>query len=300
MNSAPHQHRHGPPAHDRAFALGVALNLGFVIVEVAFGVLAHSTALIADAGHNLSDVLGLALAWGAGVLARRLPTPRRTYGLRRTTILAAVANAGLLFVAMGAIALEAVQRLATPAPVVAGTVIAVAAAGVAVNLGTALLFRSGHTHDLNVRGAYLHMAADAAVSLGVVAAGLGIRWTGWLWLDPVASLGIVVVVILGTWGLLRDSLNLALDAVPAGIDPAEVQRYLAGIPGVTEVHELHIWAMSTTDAALTAHLVIPTAPTGDALVEEISAELHRRFGIEHATLQIERRMVGLRPPMARS
>ncbi len=235
-----HSHDHGPANHDRAFALGVALNLAFVAVEAIFGVLSNSLALVADAGHNLSDVLGLLLAWGAAVLSRRLPTPRRTYGLRRSSVLAALFNGIFLLVAIGAIGWEAIRRFSDPGPVAGGTVIAVAAVGIVINTGTALLFLADRKGDLNIRGAFLHMAADAAVSLGVVLAGFAILATDWRWLDPAISLAIVAVIFVGTWGLLRDSVNLALDAVPESIDTAAIGAYLAGQPAVTNVHDLHI------------------------------------------------------------
>ncbi|MDP9357144.1 MAG: cation diffusion facilitator family transporter [Chloroflexota bacterium] len=282
-----HSHDHGPTNHNRAFALGVALNLAFVTVEAVFGLLSHSLALVADAGHNLSDVLGLLLAWGAATLAQRLPTPRRTYGMRRASVLAALFNAIFLLVAIGAIAWEAIRRFSDPGPVAGGTVIAVAAVGIVINTGTALLFLAGRKGDLNIRGAFLHMAADAAVSLGVVLAGFAILATGWRWLDPAISLAIVAVIFVGTWNLLRDSVNLALDAVPESIDTAAVGTYLAGLPAVTDVHDLHIWGMSTTETALTAHLVVPDGVVGDELLAQVAGELHDRFGIEHATLQIE-------------
>jgi cobalt-zinc-cadmium efflux system protein len=283
----PHTHDHAPARHDRVFALGVGLNLVFVAIEAGFGLTAHSLALVADAGHNLSDVLGLVLAWVASVLTRRRPTPRRTYGMRRSSILAALANAVILLVAIGAIAWEATRRLLHPAPVEAGTVMWVAAVGIVINAATAWLFMAGRKGDLNIRGAFLHMAADAGVSAGVVAAALAIKATGWLWLDPAISFAIVVVILIGTWGLLRDSVNLAMDAVPEGIDEKEVEGYLCAIPGVTGVHDLHIWGMSTTDVALTAHLVKPDGKSDDALLAEAARALHDRFGIEHATLQLE-------------
>ena len=283
----PHAHDHAPARHDRAFALGVALNLAFVCIEAGFGLASHSLALVADAGHNLSDVLGLVLAWMASVLSRRRPTPRRTYGMRRSSILAALANAVILLVAIGAIAWEAVRRLVHPEPVEAGTVMWVAALGIVINAATAWLFMTGRKGDLNIRGAFLHMAADAGVSGGVVAAGLAIRATGWLWLDPAISFVIVAVIFIGTWGLLRDSVNLAMDAVPEGVDEKDVEAYLTAMPGVTGVHDLHIWAMSTKDVALTAHLVKPDGKSDDALLAEAARELHDRFGIEHATLQLE-------------
>lgn len=281
-------HDHGPANYNVAFAIGVALNLGFVFVEAVYGVLAHSLALLADAGHNLSDVAGLLLAWGAMVLSRRKPTRRRTYGLRRSSILAALGNAVLLLIAVGAIAWEAILRLGNPAPVAGGTVMAVAGIGIVVNGVTALLFMTGRKKDVNIEGAFLHMAADAAVSLGVVIAGAAIKFTGWAWLDPVTSLAVVAVIMGGTWGLLRKSVNLAMDAVPEHIDPDEVRAYLAGLTGVTAVHDLHIWGMSTTEAALTAHVVRPQAGNDDAFLMRTAKELHDRFEIEHVTLQVER------------
>jgi cobalt-zinc-cadmium efflux system protein len=280
-------HSHAPANYGRAFAIGVALNLVFVAVEAAWGVMGHSLALLADAGHNLSDVLGLLLAWGAGALSRRAPSERRTYGLRRSSTLAALFNALLLLVAVGGIAWEAVGRFSHPAPVAGSTVIWVAAVGIAINAATALLFMSGRKGDLNIRGAFLHMAADAGVSLGVVLAGAAILMTGWLWIDPVVSLIIAVVILVGTWGLLCDSVNLALDAVPEGIDVSAVRQYLEGLSQVTEVHDLHIWGMSTTETALTAHLVMPSGRPADAFYQQASRELHDRFGIEHVTLQVE-------------
>jgi cobalt-zinc-cadmium efflux system protein len=283
-----HSHNHGTVNPNRAFALGVTLNLAFVLVEAVFGIQAHSLALLADAGHNLSDVLGLLLAWGAVTLSAQRPSPRRTYGLRRTSILAALANAILLLVAVGAIAWEALGRLQRPAPVASGVVIAVALIGIGINAGTALLFLRGRKRDLNIRGAFAHMAADAAVSAGVMAAAIAMQRTGWLWLDPAVSLAIAAVITIGTWGLLRDSVNLALDAGPEGIQPDEVEAYLAGLPGVVAVHDLHIWGMSTTHVALTAHLVKPAMDNEDQLLAATCRELHDRFGIEHATLQLER------------
>lgn len=281
-----HSHSHGPACLTRAFAIGIVLNLAFVGIEAGYGLIAHSLALVADAGHNLSDVLGLVLAWVAAALGSRRPTARHTYGLGRSSILAALANATLLLIAVGAIALEAVRRFGEPGPVASGTVIWVAAVGIVVNGVTAMLFHSGREHDLNVRGAFLHMAADAAVSVGVVISGIIIGATGWLWMDPVISLVIVAVIVAGTWGLLRDSVNLALDAVPEGVDSNEVHRYLAGLPGVSEVHDLHVWGMSTTETALTAHLIRP-AGSDDAILAEATRELHDRFGIEHSTIQVE-------------
>lgn len=282
-----HNHEHGPQQYGRAFAIGVALNLAFVAAEFFFGRIAHSLALVADAGHNLSDVLGLVLAWGAGVLARRQPSQQRTYGLRRSSILAALINAVVLLAAIGAIAWEAIRRFGEPAEVAGSTVIWVAGIGIVINTVTALLFMAGRKDDLNIRGAFLHMAADAGVSLGVVVAGIVILFTGWLWLDPVISLLIVAVIFVGTWGLLRDSTNLALDAAPEGIDVDQVNTYLTKLPAVMSVHDLHIWGMSTTETALTAHLVMPDGESGDGVLARAPQELHDTFGIEHITLQIE-------------
>jgi cobalt-zinc-cadmium efflux system protein len=281
-----HRHHHAPASFDRAFAIGVSLNLGFVLAEALFGLRAHSLALLADAGHNLSDVLGLGLAWAGSVLARRGPTPRFTYGLRRFSILAAIANAGLLLIAVGAIAIEAIQRLRAPAPVESGIVMWVAAVGIAINVGTALGFLRGRETDLNIRGAFLHMMADAVASAGVVITGFLLAVTGWLWLDPAVSLLLVALITWSTWGLAKDSLDLALDAVPAGIDFDAVSTLLRGLDGVVEVHDLHIWGMSTTETALTAHLV-RAAGADDALLTGAAAALHDRFGIEHCTIQIE-------------
>jgi cobalt-zinc-cadmium efflux system protein len=282
-----HSHGHAPRNFDRAFAIGVGLNVAFVVAEVVFGLRTQSLALIADAGHNLGDVLGLVLAWAGTVLARREPTPRRTYGMRRFSILAAIANAGLLLIAVGAIIVEAVERLRHPAPVAGGIVSAVATIGIVINLGTALAFMRGRDRDLNIRGAFLHMLGDAAASAGVVVAGLLIGATGLLWIDPVVSLLLAALITWSTWGLARDSVNLALDAVPAGIDPHEVDAMLRGLEGVVEVHDLHIWGMSTTDVALTAHLIRPCHGGEDALLATATRELRDRFGIAHATLQVE-------------
>ena len=282
-----HRHHHGPADCGRAFAIGVTLNVALVVAQATYGVLANSVALLADAAHNLSDVLGLLLAWGATILAKRLPSKRFTYGLRSSSILAALANGAFLLLATGGIAWEAIQRFAHPEPVTGTTVIVVATLGIVVNTATALLFMSGRKGDLNIRGAFLHMAADAVVSFGVVLAGIGIVYTGWLWLDPVTSLAISVVIVAGTWGLLRDSVRLALHAVPQGIETERVRAYLAAVPGVAEVHDLHIWGMSTTDNALTAHLVMPTGYPGDAVVAGITEQLHHQFNIGHATIQVE-------------
>ena len=282
-----HDHHHAPANFGRAFAIGIALNLGFVVVEAVYGLIAHSIALVADAGHNFSDVLGLVLAWTASVLVRRLPTQRRTYGLRRSSILVSLFNAVVLLIGIGAIAWEAVQRLRHPEPVASGIVMAVAGIGIAVNGITAWMFAAGRKGDVNIRGAFLHMASDAVVSLGVVLAALAMRYTGWLWLDPLVSLAIVVVIAYGTWSLLRESLDLALDAVPRAIDPIEVETYLAMLPGVVAVHDLHIWGISTTDAALTVHLVKPDASIDDALLARINRDLRERFRIGHVTVQFE-------------
>jgi cobalt-zinc-cadmium efflux system protein len=279
-------HSHAPDSFGWAFAIGAALNTAFVIAELIFGYAANSLALISDAIHNLSDVAALLLAWGAAWLSQKQPTQRHTYGYRGASILAALFNAGLLLVAVGGIVVEAVNRLAEPAPVAGLTVILVAALGVVINGGTALLFMRGRHGDLNIRGAYLHMAADAGVSLGVVIAAGVIMLTGWLWLDPAISLVIAAVVFWSGWGLARDSVNLALDGVPRGIELAKVRDYLAGLEGVTEVHDLHIWAMSTNETALTAHLVRPGG-SDDVFLHHVCEDLSHRFNIHHATLQIE-------------
>jgi cobalt-zinc-cadmium efflux system protein len=280
-------HLHEPPNNNAAFAIGVVLNLGFVVAEVFYGLAAHSLALISDAGHNLSDVFCLLLAWGAMRLTRAAPTKRRTYGWRRSSIFAALINAVILLVVVGGITVEAIRRLARPEEVAEGTVMAVAAIGIVINTISALLFVSGRKRDLNLKGAFLHMAGDAAVSAGVVVAAFAIKLTGWHWLDPVVSLAIGVVIVWGTWGLLRESINLSMDAVPAGIDPHAVENYLEKLPGVTAVHDLHIWAMSTTEVALTVHLVMEEAPRNDLFLRDVSDKLRDRFGIGHATTQIE-------------
>ena len=283
-----HDHHHRFMNYDRAFALGVALNVGFVIVEAAYGIMAGSLALLADAGHNLSDVLGLLLAWGANYLVRRKPTGRRTYGWRKSSILAALINAVILLFALGGIAWEAIRRLGAPVPVAGKTIIFVALAGVVINTVTALLFFSGRKSDLNIRGAFLHMAADAGVSAGVVIAGAAILFTGTLWIDPAISLFITGIILLGTWRLLRDAFDMAMDAVPRGIDPEAVRAYLSSLSGVNGVHDVHIWAMSTRETALTAHLIKPDPKDDDSLIEKASKELHDQFGIDHITLQWER------------
>lgn len=282
-----HSHAHAVPSSLRAFAIGASVNFGFVIIEAVFGLLSGSLALLADAGHNLSDVLGLLLAWGAAWLSRRAPSPRRTFGYGRSSILAALANAMILLLGTGGIIIEAIGRFGDPAPIQTGVVMIVALVGIGVNFGTALLFMADRKNDLNVRGAFVHLIADAAVSLGVVLAAAVIAVTGWLWLDPVVSLVIAAAIIAGTWALLRDSVNLAMDVVPSGIDHDAVAAFLAGRPGVSEVHDLHIWALSTTDSALTVHLVRPGAPVDDVFLAETCAALKARFKIGHAAIQVE-------------
>jgi cobalt-zinc-cadmium efflux system protein len=286
-----HHHAHGHHARSarlgRAFAIGIALNFAFVVAEVICGLMANSLALVADATHNFSDVVALALAWGASALAQRPPSARFTYGFRGSTILAALANAMLLLVVTGGIAWEAVLRFRSPDVVNETLMIWVALAGIFINGGTAWLFMADRKTDINVRGAYLHMAADAGVSLGVAVAGAGILFTGWEWLDPAASLLIVATIFVGTWGLLGDSVKLALHAAPENVNPAEVRRYLAGLPGVGEVHDLHIWAMSTTETALTAHLVMPGGHPGDEFFTDVVHHIEHAFQIGHVTIQIE-------------
>ena len=297
-----HAHHHDPAAHSdrggrhhhraalnhgRAFVIAIVLNTVFVVVELAYGFIANSTALLADAWHNLSDVLGLLLAWGAAILGRRAPSRRFTYGLGSSSILAATANAMFLLAVCGALAWEALQRFSQP-PAVAGlTVTLVACVGIVINGLSALLFAKASKGDLNIRGAYLHMAADAAVSLGVVLAGVAMMLTGWYWLDPAISLVIVAVIVAGTWEMLRRSMQLALNAVPEHIDVTLVETYLRECPGVTDVHDLHIWGMSTTESALTVHLVMPDGYPGDAFVDEIILTLRERFAVHHSTLQVE-------------
>jgi len=279
-------HHHGPSTHDRAFAIGAGVNLAFALAEVGFGFAANSVALVADAIHNLGDVLGLLLGWMAVWLHRRPPTTRRTYGWGRFSILAALANAAILLVSVGAIGIEALHRMHAPAPVASGTVMAVAAIGILVNGGSALLFLRGRHADLNIRAQYLHLAADAAVSLGVVVAALGMRLTGWGWLDPATSLLIAAVIAHSTWAALREAADLVMDVVPPSVSQAAVREWLLALPGVIEVHDLHIWALSTTETALTAHLVYGGEPE-DRRPHDLAAELRRRFGIGHATVQIE-------------
>ena len=284
---AGHHHHGDPERQATAFRIAIALNTLLVVAQFGFGFVANSTALMADAGHNLSDVLGLVLALTAAALGRRAPSGRYTYGLRSTSILAALANAALLLLASGAIAWEAVQRLLSPPPVAGLTVTLVATAALVVNGFSAWLLMRGQRSDLNVRAAYLHMASDAGISLGVVVSGLLILATGWYWLDPLVSLGIVVLIVHGTWGLLRESVDLILSAVPAGVDARAVSDYLRSQPGVTDVHDLHIWGMSTTENALTAHLVVPAGYPGDRVLDGIREALRSRFGIAHSTLQVE-------------
>jgi cobalt-zinc-cadmium efflux system protein len=279
-------HSHAPSTSGFAFAVGVTLNALFVLAELVFGYLANSLALVSDALHNFADVIALLLAWGAAALARKLPTELHTYGYRRASILAALANAGLLLVGVGAIAVEAIDRIRFPAAVAGSTVIWVAALGILINGATALLFMRGSDHDLNIRGAYLHMAADAVVSFGVVVAAVVITLTGWLWVDPATSLVVAALVLVSGWGLARDSVNLALDAVPRHIDFADVRDYLASLDGVSDVHDLHIWAMSTSETALTVHLVRPGG-FDDVFLHGVCEELSHRFRIHHATLQVE-------------
>ncbi|VWX47061.1 cation diffusion facilitator family transporter [Novosphingobium sp. 9U] len=283
-----HHHHHAPePGGGGDFALAIGINLVFVVAESLAGLFSGSIALVADAGHNLSDVLSLVLAWVASTLSRRAPSDRFTYGLKSSSILAAIANAALLWVAVGGILVETIRRLADPAPTAGMTMIWVAAAGIVVNGASALLFAKGSKSDLNLRGAFVHLMADAAVSAGVVIAGLLILATGLAWIDPIASLLVTAVIGWSSWGLMRDSLRLGLLGVPASIDLREVRGFLAGLPGVTRVHDLHVWPMSTTESALTAHLVIPEGQPGDAFLHQVAHDLEHRFGIGHPTLQIE-------------
>jgi cobalt-zinc-cadmium efflux system protein len=284
---ARHTHVHLPANFSRAFAIGTSLNVAYVVIQVIFGIAAHSLALLADAGHNLGDVLGLLLAWSAVHLGQQPPTERRTYGMKRSSILAALANAVFLLLVTGGITWEAIRRFGEPSPVAGWTVIWVALGGIAVNTTTALLFQEGRKRDINVRGAFLHMASDAAVSAGVVFAGIVILFTGWHWVDPAMSLAVNAVIIWSTWGLLCDSLNMALDAVPANINVAAVREYLATLPAVTNVHHLHIWPLSTTETALTVHLVKSDSSPNDDLIKKVNSDLLGRFGINHATIQCE-------------
>lgn len=284
-------HSHAPVNFDRAFAIGIALNLAFVAIESFYGWQINSLALLADAGHNLSDVAGLVLAWGGALAGRVRPDARHTYGWKRGTILAAFANALLLLVVMGALVWEALGRLLAPEPLQGAqgvTMMVVAGVGIVINTATALLFMRGSAHDLNLRGAFLHMAADALVSAGVVLAGALSLWQGWVWLDPVVSLAIAVVIVLGTWSLFRQSLHLLFDGVPDSVDPHAVRDFLARLPGVTRVHDLHIWATGTTQTTLTAHLVMPQGHADDAFLKHATDQLHERFEITHVTLQVMR------------
>jgi cobalt-zinc-cadmium efflux system protein len=280
-----HGHPHGMNA--RAFAIGITLNLAFVGVEVFYGIISHSVALLADAGHNLGDVLGLGLSWGATALASLKPSARRTFGFRRTTIVASVANALVLLFVTGGLAWESVRRLVAPQPAQGKTMIVVALVGAAINAASALLFMAGSKKDLNVRSAFLHLASDAVLALGVAATGGVILMTGWLSLDPAASLVLAIAILAGTWSLMKKSLNLMLDAVPEGIDPAKVKMFLGTLSGVVEVHDLHIWAMSTTETALTAHLVMPGSGCEPSFLASTCKLLHDRFDIDHSTLQID-------------
>jgi len=283
-----HHHHHATPDYSRAFAVGVALNIIFVVIEVTYGVMADSLALITDAGHNLSDVMGLLLAWGASYLATKQPSSRRTYGYSRATILASMFSGLLLLAAVVIISWAAVNRFVTPAEPAGHTIMIVAGIGVVINAVTAWFFVSGKDHDLNIRGAYLHMAADALVSLGVVVSGFVIWKFGLKWFDPLSSLLIAAVIFWSTWGLLRDSLNLAVDAVPRDLDPEEIRHWLSGQPGVEGLHDLHIWPISTTQTALTAHLLMPEPPANDEFLHGLAQQLQEKFKISHATFQIER------------
>lgn len=290
-----HQHHHDHRARDSAlarsldgaFLVGAALNVVFIGVEVAYGFASNSVALLADAGHNLGDVLGLLVAWGGSVLARRQPTPRFTYGLGSSSILAALFNAIVLLITVGGIAVEAVRRLYAPEPIAGLTVVIVAAVGIAVNGATALLFRRKSQRDINVRAAFLHMLGDAMVSVGVVLGGVGLALTGKLWIDSATSLLVAAFLVASTWRLLRQSIAMALQAVPPDIEPERVRDYLRSVAGVTQVHDLHIWPMSTTERALTCHLVIPEGHPGNAALAAVAQELHARFDIGHVTIQVE-------------
>lgn len=282
-----HSHAHAPAGFGRAFAIGIGLNTAFVIVEATYGFWSGSVALLADAGHNASDVLGLLAAWGATALSRALPTDRYTYGFKGSSVLAALTNGVLLLVATGAILLEAAQRLARPEPVSGGGIMAVAAIGIVVNGVTALLFARGRRDDLNIRGAYLHMAADAAIAASVVVAGGLILFTGKYWIDPLASIGVALVVLWGTYGLLRESIAMSLDAVPENVDLGEVERELLKLDGVERVHDLHVWHIGTTETALTAHLFMPSGKAGDRFLHDAADRMAERFHIGHSTFQIE-------------
>jgi len=282
-----HPHHHQVANYNRAFAIGILLNVVFVIIEASYGILAGSMALLADAGHNLSDVVSLLLAWGANVLAKKAATEKRTYGFRKATVMAALLSSIMLLIALGGIAWESINRMLDPQPVQGMTVIVVASIGVVINTITALLFFKGQQHDLNIRGAFLHMAADAAVSLGVVIAGIFILFKGWLWIDPVVSLLIVTIILVGTWRLLRESLNYAMDAVPENVDLQKIQQYLLDCEQVDSLHDLHVWPLSTSETALTVHLVVKSSPLDNAFLLQLQHDLHDHFAIEHATIQLE-------------
>lgn len=286
-HSQKHSHNHSASTFTRAFVIGVTLNFAFVIIEATYGVLVDSVALIADAGHNLSDVVSLLLAWGAGILATKAATEKRTYGFRKATVLASLTSAVLLLAALGAIGWESAQRFVNPQPVAGATIIVVAGIGVVVNTVTALLFMRGQKHDLNIRGAFLHMAVDAGVSLGVVIAGIVILYTGWLWIDPAISLLIVAIVLIGTWALLRDSFNYAIDVAPENIDMAGIREYLLGFEHVTGIHDLHVWPLSTTETALTVHIVVEGPTLHNNFLSTLQQRLHDDFSIEHSTIQFE-------------
>ena len=282
-----HSHNHHSVNYSKFFAIGVILNGIFVVIEATYGILAKSMALLADAGHNLSDILSLLLAWGAALLAARAATDQRTYGFRKTTIMASLISAIVLLIALGGITLEAIGRFSDPEAIQGSTMIIVAAIGVVINTTTALLFVSGRKADLNIRAAFLHMAADAGVSFGVVVTGIIIVFTDWSWIDPLISLLIVAIILIGTWSLLRDSINLAIDSVPKNIDVAEIKQYLRSQENVCQIHDLHIWSLSTTEIAMSVHLIVSDKPANNNFLFEIQQHLHDHFGIEHATIQIE-------------
>lgn len=282
-----HAHVHAPTSFGKAFAIGISLNIALVVAEAVYGYIGNSTALLADAGHNLSDVLGLVVAWGASIAARRAPSGRFTYGLRASTILAALANAVFLLVATGAMGWEAILRLREPELVAGVTVMVVAGVGILINGFTAMLFARGRKNDINIEGAYLHMAADAAVSLGVVVSAALIMWTGWLWLDPLTSLVICAIILWSTTSLLRRSIDMSMAAAPKSTDLAAIRAFLLARPGVSAIHDLHVWPISTTETALTCHLVMPAGSTGDAFLMETAQLLKTSFRIGHTTLQVE-------------
>lgn len=282
-----HAHDHAKPGTGRAFLVGISLNLAFVVVEATFGIISHSMALLADAGHNLSDVLGLALAWAAMFLARKKPSRRRTYGMRGSTILASLANALVLLFVTGGVAWESVRRFASPEPVAGKTIIVVALVGVVINAGSAVLFLRDKDSDLNVKSAFMHLASDAVLAFGVAVSGVVMLATSWWWLDPVVSIVLSLVILAGTWSLFKSSFHLALQGVPDHIDIDGVRTYLSKLPGICEVHDLHVWAMSTTEAALTVHLVVPYEHCGATFMKDVAKHLHDDFSIEHATIQVE-------------